>query len=244
MVRGRPRAMPPSLSTNQIDELGRRLRKGNPTPDDLKALQQLRREHDPALQEAERRVSEMGLEPTSRLKTPGTIIDKLVRAKTRLSKMQDLAGLRVVEDMDRREQDKIVERVVRAFPECETKIVDRRTAPSNGYRAVHVVVRIDEFWVEIQVRTALQDMWAQVFDQLSDRYGREIRYGHKPSSKGAKLVVKKALDLAELIAKNEKLDADRFGFAKRLLKHQGLRRQLEHELEQLAEMLEKTGKKR
>ena len=31
--------------------------------------------------------------------------------------------------------------------------------------------------VEVQIRTELQDLWAQVFERLADRWGRAIRYG-------------------------------------------------------------------
>jgi ppGpp synthetase/RelA/SpoT-type nucleotidyltranferase len=40
-------------------------------------------------------------------------------------------------------------------------IDDRREKPSHGYRAVHVIPRVDAHSIEIQVRTPLQDIWAQ-----------------------------------------------------------------------------------
>jgi hypothetical protein len=33
---------------------------------------------------------------------------------------------------------------------------------------------------EIQVRTELQDLWAQAYERLGDRWGRAIRYGGDP----------------------------------------------------------------
>ena len=58
---------------------------------------------------------------------------------------------------------------------------DRRAVPSHGYRAVHVIVTVDHRLVEIQVRTTLQDLWAQVVERLADQWGRGIRYGDPPS---------------------------------------------------------------
>jgi hypothetical protein len=60
--------------------------------------------------------------------------------------------------------------------------VDRRADPRFGYRAVHLIVRIDELLVEIQIRTEMQDSWAQIVERLGDRWGRDIRYGGDPES--------------------------------------------------------------
>ncbi|GIH69015.1 hypothetical protein Mth01_12680 [Sphaerimonospora thailandensis] len=54
--------------------------------------------------------------------------------------------------------------------------------PSHGYRAVHVIVFLDGIPVEIQVRTELQDVWAQILERLADHWGRGIRYGKQPES--------------------------------------------------------------
>lgn len=58
---------------------------------------------------------------------------------------------------------------------------DRRAEPSFGYRAVHVIVKVRGRPVEIQVRTRLQDLWAQIVERLADEWGRGIRYGEPPS---------------------------------------------------------------
>lgn len=55
-------------------------------------------------------------------------------------------------------------------------VVDRRLAPTQGYRAVHVVVCVDQLPVEVQVRTAWQHQWAESFEKIADRLGRGIRY--------------------------------------------------------------------
>lgn len=119
-----------------------------------------------------------GIEATARLKTTNTIIEKLRRERTRLSEMQDIAGLRIVRDIGLVEQDQLVAGIVGLFPQA--KVVDRRKRPSHGYRAVHVVATVDRYIVEIQVRTGMQDLWAQALERLADRAGREIRYGGIP----------------------------------------------------------------
>jgi hypothetical protein len=122
---------------------------------------------------------ELAVRPTSRLKTVGTIVDKVKREPSMsLSKMQDIAGLRIVEEMDRIQQERLARRVEAMYPGFRR--VDRRQIPSHGYRAIHVVVHVGQCWVEVQIRTKLQDVWAQLVERLGDVWGRQIRYGGIP----------------------------------------------------------------
>lgn len=170
----------PRFSKSQIDKLGEQLRKQD-VPDErsIQLLQQVRAEYIAPMAQVESVLrNELGLHPTSRIKTINTIIEKLKREKTRLSRMQDIAGLRVSAVTNLIEQDEVVARIRRIF--TDSRVVDRREAPSHGYRAVHVIVPIDELSVEIQVRTRDQDLWAQSFERLADFIGRDVRYGGRP----------------------------------------------------------------
>ncbi len=167
------------LSRSRIDQLGRRLRGSDPTVEDLTLLEQVRSLYERPLTEVITVLLDLGLEPGSRPKTTGTIIDKLRRMPgLELSRMQDLVGARVVAEMTRGEQDRIVERIKARF--VNAKVVDRRVRPSHGYRAVHIIVKVQGRPVEIQVRTRLQDLWAQIVERLADEWGRGIRYGEPP----------------------------------------------------------------
>ena len=104
--------------------------------------------------------------------------DKLRRQPTKLSRIQDIAGVRIVQDMDLNEQDAIVRALTAEFR--PVRVTDRRLVPSFGYRAVHVVVRVGRCWCEIQVRTSQQHLWAEIVERLADRWGRQIRYGGQP----------------------------------------------------------------
>lgn len=55
--------------------------------------------------------------------------------------------------------------------------IDRRGQPSHGYRAVHVVVTNEGRQIEIQVRTQLQHLWAELSEKLSDKVDPRIKYG-------------------------------------------------------------------
>lgn len=56
-------------------------------------------------------------------------------------------------------------------------VIDRRNNPSYGYRAVHVIAEISGKPVEIQVRTSLQHLWAEVSEKSSDVLDPTIKYG-------------------------------------------------------------------
>jgi hypothetical protein len=170
----------PQLSNRQIDLLGDRLRRSDPTAENLELLGQVGELYAGPLAEVLGVLTDLGLEPGGRLKTVGTLVDKLRRMPDLpLSKMQDIAGARVVDGMTREEQDRLVARITARFDRYRVK--DRRAEPSYGYRAVHVIVRVQGRPVEIQVRTYLQDLWAQIVERLADAWGRGIRYGEPPS---------------------------------------------------------------
>ena len=73
------------------------------------------------------------------------------------------------------EQDRIIESLVVLFEGAN--LSDRRKTPSHGYRAVHVIANYDGKFVEIQVRTALQHLWAELSEKLSDVIDPAIKYG-------------------------------------------------------------------
>ncbi len=167
------------MTKSQINKLGEKLRKTSELDaETLLRLQEFRALYDKPMSEAQKLLREMGFEATSRLKTTNTIIEKLRRERTRLSEMQDIGGVRVVIAGDLTRQDGIVKRIADAFPNA--RVIDRRRRPTHGYRAVHVIATLDERLLEIQVRTQLQDLWAQTMERLADVAGREIRYGGAP----------------------------------------------------------------
>jgi hypothetical protein len=142
----------------------------------------------------------VGVLPTSRVKNTGTILEKLERhGGSWLKSIQDLAGMRIVADVNRSGQDELVRRVVAEFSEESRtpRVVDRREVPSHGYTAVHVVVFPDGIPVEVQVRTRLQHEWAEMFEKLADRVGRGIRYGNPPDHWDKKVRALEPKDLSQ-----------------------------------------------
>jgi ppGpp synthetase/RelA/SpoT-type nucleotidyltranferase len=92
--------------------------------------------------------------------------------------MQDIAGCRILVS-DPLTQDRTVDDLLHLFPDAQ--VFDRRERPSHGYRAVHVVVTLRQRSVEIQVRTRLQHLWAELSEKLADHLGNEVKYGGGPA---------------------------------------------------------------
>jgi ppGpp synthetase/RelA/SpoT-type nucleotidyltranferase len=165
-----------TLSKTKIDRLGDRLRKGSLTDDDLRLLDEYRRSFAAAYNVVATAIrSELGLEPTGRpAKSTTSITEKLQRESIRLTQMQDVAGCRLVVT-NRAEQDRVVTALTGLF--THSTVVDRRENPSHGYRAVHVIVVVDQRAVEVQVRTVLQQGWAEISEKGADLADPAIKYG-------------------------------------------------------------------
>ena len=188
------------MTKSQVNKLGEKLRKASELDTEtLLRLQEFRASYDEPMLRAQTLLKEIGFDATSRLKTTNTIIEKLRRERTRLAEMQDIGGLRIVSEADLTKQDEIVKRIVDAFP--TTRVIDRRRRPSHSYRAVHVIATLDEHLIEIQMRTQLQDLWAQAMERLADVAGREIRYGGAPQQRSED--VESLLNISHEIAEIE-----------------------------------------
>lgn len=167
--------MAESLTRSQVNKLGERLR-NRATDVDLRLLSAYRESHSTALEETIRVIEfSTGLHAVGRPKTNQSIIEKLRRLSTRLNQMQDIVGCRLVVDGPLRQQT-LIDKLSSVLPNCV--IADRRNRPSHGYRAVHLVTEhLSGRCVEIQIRTELQDLWAQCSERLADLHGIEVKYG-------------------------------------------------------------------
>lgn len=170
---------------SEVDRLGERLRK-QLTADDLTLLDGYRRSFRDAYDEVVDRIrAELKLEVSGRpAKSTTAIIDKLRRGSMRFTQMQDIAGCRIVLPSVA-DQNRIAVLLAGMFPSA---VVDRRTRPSHGYRAVHVIARHNEVPVEIQVRTTLQHVWAELSEKSADMFDVALKYGGGPTE------VRKTLD--------------------------------------------------
>ena len=174
------------LSRRQIDRLGERLRE-SATAEDRALLVDYRENFFEALIAVTFNLGQlrMGKSDGGRLKRPESVIAKLERdPRMRLSRMQDIAGCRLVAD-GKTEQDEIYARLQADFDIY--RAYDIRENPHSGYRAVHVVVWEDGKFVEVQVRTQSQREWARL-SELATAYDSTVKYG------GGNDAVRQALD--------------------------------------------------
>ena len=188
------------LTTSQLNKIGERLRKGTETDNDLQLLDDFRLSFQAAYDRVFTELTNLNLNPVGReAKTTDSIRAKLDREKTRLSRMQDIAGCRVVVETAP-VQGKVVNDLRQRWPTAA--IDDRRVKPSHGYRAVHLIV-YDDHPVEVQIRTSIQHHWASISEKLSDTIDPQIKYGGGPDqivnslSTVSKTIA--GLELAEMI---------------------------------------------
>lgn len=139
-----------------------------------------------------------------------SIIAKLQRETIRLSQMEDIGGVRVVlpslSSVDRTAQ-LITERF-------EVKGDDNYVVtpkPDTGYRARHIIVLEDELRIEIQLRTQLQNLWADMVERYTVLGIADLKHGQ-----GSKEVLEFFFELSELLSSLEPQDvtAARLNLAK------------------------------
>ena len=116
------------------------------------------------------------IDVTQRLKRLPTMIGKLEREpKMKRSRMADIGGVRAklptlghVNSVSRRLRKNWT--IVRTS--------DYIANPKDsGYRAIHHIVRRDSMLVEVQLRTALQDAWANQVEADGRIYGADLKFG-------------------------------------------------------------------
>jgi ppGpp synthetase/RelA/SpoT-type nucleotidyltranferase len=167
-----------TLSNSQIDRIGQKLRADEVDADCLRKLEEFRSLYAESYKYVENTlVNKMGLSITGRpSKSTVAIIEKLKRESIRLNQIQDVAGCRVLVP-DLATQDHLVQNMLVFFSEADLDIDDKRKQPTNGYRAIHVIAKKYGRPVEIQIRTRLQHIWAELSEKVADEFGHSIKYG-------------------------------------------------------------------
>lgn len=207
------------ISKSQIDRLGDRLKKGSISDDDLRLLDKYRRSFSVAYDTVVGIIrNELALEPTGRpAKSTTSISDKLRRESIRLTQIQDIAGCRLIVD-NISNQEEVVNSLKTIFE--NVSVIDRRSQPSHGYRAVHVVVVSNGKSIEIQIRTSLQHLWAELSEKFSDIVNPAIKYGGGDADTQAFL-----LKASHLVSQHELLEVD---FAEKLIQSSSIDGFVEH----------------
>ena len=172
-----------ALSNGEIDQLGDRLRNNCQKDGDLKKLDEFRQTYSDIDAQAYSLIRDTLQACRDKLvitkrkrKTRQSIVDKLCRQKKlRLSQMQDISGCRIVVREGAQLSCQVNKQLVNAFKENQLRI---QSKPRNkdGYRAIHLIVKINKKSYEIQLRTLAQDVFANLVESLSDKENT-LKYG-------------------------------------------------------------------
>lgn len=116
-----------------------------------------------------------------RFKREQQIVAKLIRSKTRLSKMEDIGGCRAVMD-NLHEVHALRDRISSHARSVTIASEDDYTdAPrQGGYRALHLHVVRNEVQIEVQLRTVRQHRWAETVERWDAASGHDIKHESGP----------------------------------------------------------------
>jgi putative GTP pyrophosphokinase len=134
---------------------------------------------------------------TQRLKRTATIGDKLTREPTMdVTQMQDIGGVRArlpgVEEVYA-----VSRRLKKSWTVQRTRDYIAEPKPS-GYRALHHIVRRDGRLIEVQLRTTLQDAWANQVEDDDHSTGMGLKFGRAPRAMNSYyILVSRVFALAE-----------------------------------------------
>lgn len=169
------------LTKSQINKLGDRIRNNKTLEGDAKLLDDFRNSFNESFEMVSAELKKI-IKPyyknttlTNRqTKTSISIKEKLVRLKTRLSEMRDIRGCRIVAD-----DSVLVYKILYKIKKSKLTIlkIDFREE-EVGYRAIHIIVLVQEKPIEIQLRTRLQDIWANICEKYSSKEN-DLKYGFK-----------------------------------------------------------------
>lgn len=118
---------------------------------------------------------------SQRLKRFPRIVRKLANmGDTNLARLEDIGGTRAVV-ANRDEQDRLCDHIEKRWRESIRRRRDYVADPKpTGYRARHFVIERYERRIEIQVRTRLQQNWANAIEQADSRHNLTLKDGNGP----------------------------------------------------------------
>jgi ppGpp synthetase/RelA/SpoT-type nucleotidyltranferase len=132
---------------------------------------------------------------TQRLKRIPTIIDKLERQPgMKLARMADIGGVRArVPDLE--SLDRLMRRLQKTWRTIDKHHDYVADPQDSGYRGIHLHLKKDGVRLEVQLRTQLQDDWANMVERASRRSGVDYKSG-----KGSPAILKQFKLIADALA--------------------------------------------
>jgi ppGpp synthetase/RelA/SpoT-type nucleotidyltranferase len=205
----------PAWSRAALKRLGEALANGMPSPADCPEYGEVMDWHNELASEVATQISSGSwatmpadqLDVSARPKTIDTLVQKLQRESFSLADVQDLAGVRIDANLNLTQQTQLAQEIAHHFGVPDNLVRDLRDSPHSGYRAVHVWIRKPAGRVEVQIRTVAQSAWANAYERLGDRFGREIRYGGVHDRPEVQRLVSLLHDMSASVAAIEEREA-------------------------------------
>lgn len=172
------------MSPEDLNALGRRLAAENPTDADLDAFHDYRDGFGEVLDDLEAELwnvapSVHALQVGTRLKNVTSVIPKLRRKRgVPLAEMQDIAGARIVVPSLVEVEETRAQFAGERLEWTSDYLAD---GVKHGYRALHLILRLDPVkLVELQIRTQVQNEWANASEFLAHRFGLGVKSAGGP----------------------------------------------------------------
>lgn len=181
----------PKISKSKIDRSGLALSKGR-FKDEIEFIEledvfdEYRKRHLQPLSETTIELQHM-LENygspyyiAQRLKRKPQIIRKLNRLHVRLTQLQDIGGCRIIVNGND-DVEKLYEYLKNKVVEQNVFVIDRDTdyrelgRDDTGYRALHVILKRSNYFLELQIRSRIQHYWAESIERTSVIYGHHLK---------------------------------------------------------------------
>lgn len=115
-----------------------------------------------------------------RLKRKPQIIRKLNRFSVRLSQLQDIGGIRIIVD-NNNDVKKLHSFLIKHIEEqskfkiYNTNDYREQGRDDSGYRALHIILKRDNLYLELQIRSRVQHYWAESIERTSVIYGFHLK---------------------------------------------------------------------
>ena len=138
-----------------------------------------------------------------RLKRKPQIIRKLKRLSVRLTQLQDIGGLRIIVDTNK-DVNELLSFLKNKIEQNEHIHIHRITDYRNhgrddtGYRALHVILSVNGYKLELQIRSKIQHYWAEGIERTSIIYGYYLK-----ESEGSNTVLEYFKNLAKIFSEIE-----------------------------------------
>ncbi len=115
-----------------------------------------------------------------RLKRRPQILRKMLRFSVRLTQLQDIGGNRVIVDTNS-DVESLRKFLIKKIQESDSLKIIRETdyrvfgRDDTGYRALHLILGINDIKVELQIRSRAQHHWAEAIERTSVIYGYHLK---------------------------------------------------------------------